>query len=406
MTYEEALDYMYSQLPMFHRVGPAAYKPSLDNTIALCNALGNPERTLRCVHVAGTNGKGSTSHLIASALQEAGYKVGLYTSPHLKDFRERIRIGGHMIPHERVVYFVEHFKHTWENIQPSFFEMTFGMCLWHFVHEEVDIAVIETGLGGRLDSTNVVHPEVSVITNIGFDHMNLLGDTLEKIAGEKAGIIKSHRPVVVGEMLPEAQRVMEQKAALEGAPVYFASHLADEVPYTPLSGWYQKQNTKTAYTALRVLSKYSPFQVNEDEIAKGFAHVIENTSLQGRWQVLQQNPLSIADVAHNEDGINVIMKQLASMTYAHLHFVLGMVADKDVERVLKLLPTDATYYFCKADIPRGMAAEELCEKAANFGLQGKAYTTVKAAYQAALASAKTNDLVFTGGSVFTVAEVL
>jgi dihydrofolate synthase/folylpolyglutamate synthase len=406
MTYEEALDYMYSQLPMFHRIGPAAYKPSLDNTIALCKALGNPETKLRCVHVAGTNGKGSTSHLIASSLQEAGYKVGLYTSPHLKDFRERIRINGHMIPHASVVHFVEHYRNAWEHIQPSFFEMTFGMCLWHFVKEEVDIAVIETGLGGRLDSTNVVSPEVSVITNIGFDHMNLLGDTLEKIAVEKAGIIKHHKPTVLGEMLPEAQAVMELQATAQHAPIYFASHLADEVPYTPLSGWYQKQNTKTAYTALRVLSKHSSFQVSEEEIARGFAHVLENTHLQGRWQILGQSPMSIADVAHNEDGIRTVVQQLNTMAFNQLHFVLGMVADKDVERVLKLLPTKATYYFCKANIPRGLPAEELCEKASHFGLNGKSYTSVGEAYDAAITAASSNDLVFTGGSVFTVAEVL
>ena len=405
MTYPEVLDYMFKQLPMFHRVGPAAYKPSLDNTIALLKLVGNPEKDLRTIHIAGTNGKGSTSNMIASALQEAGYKTGLYTSPHLVDFRERVRINGVMIPESDVVHFVESFGAQWESIQPSFFEMTVALCFWYFKKEKVDIAVIEVGLGGRLDSTNVITPEVSVITNIGLDHMNLLGNTIDEIASEKAGIIKANIPLVIGPMRPAAQLVMEQKAAEMGALSFYAN-LCTDAPEAALKGLYQEENRKTACTSLRVLRDEKQWTLEESHIQAGFKNVLVNTGLQGRWQVINQSPLAIADVAHNQDGLSMVLRQISQTPHDHLHFVLGMVADKDISIVLELLPKSATYYFCKANIPRGMNEEELKEKASLFSLEGKTYPNIRSAYESALAQAKTNDLVFVGGSIFTVAEVL
>lgn len=390
---------------MFHRIGPAAYKPGLDNTRALLRLVGNPETSLKCVHVAGTNGKGSTSHLIASVFQEAGYKTGLYTSPHLKDFRERIRVNGEMISEDAVVEFVEMYKDQWKEISPSFFEITVALCFQYFQKEKVDIAVIETGLGGRLDSTNVVSPEVSVITNIGFDHMNLLGDTIEKIAGEKAGIIKQNCPVVIGSMRNEAENIMRLKAIEMSVPIFSATDI-DVVPDSSLNGIYQEQNKRTALAALRVLQNSEKWNIPEDAVNKGFLNVIKNTGLSGRWQILQQNPTAIADVAHNEDGINMVLKQLAEMKFNQLHFVLGMVSDKDISKVLKLLPKDAIYYFCKADIPRGMDAEDLKNLATTSGLHGKTFDSVKSAYEAALSDAHKDDLVLVSGSIFTVAEVL
>lgn len=405
MTYKQTLTFLFEQLPMFHRIGPAAYKPGLDNTRALLRLVGNPETSLKCVHVAGTNGKGSTSHLIASVLQEAGYKTGLYTSPHLKDFRERIRINGEMISEDAVVEFVEMYKDQWKEISPSFFEITVALCFQYFQKEKVDIAIIETGLGGRLDSTNVVMPEVSVITNIGFDHMNLLGDTIEKIAGEKAGIIKQNCPVVIGSMRNEAVSIMRNKASEMNAPILSAAEI-DVVPDSPLNGIYQEQNKRTALCAIRVLQDSGKWNITEDAVNKGFLNVIKNTGLSGRWQILQQNPTAIADVAHNEDGINMVLKQLSEMKFNQLHFVLGMVSDKDISKVLKLLPKDAIYYFCKADIPRGMDAEDLKNLATTSGLHGKTFDSVKSAYEAALSEAHKDDLVLVSGSIFTVAEVL
>ncbi|MFM9006773.1 MAG: bifunctional folylpolyglutamate synthase/dihydrofolate synthase [Flavobacteriales bacterium] len=405
MNYPQTLEYLYSQLPMFHRVGPAAYKPGLDNTWALLKLVGNPHEGLKTVHVAGTNGKGSTSHLIAASLQEAGYKTGLYTSPHLKDFRERIRINGIMIPEEEVSMFVNEYHQAWESIQPSFFEITVAMCFWFFQREKVDIVVIETGLGGRLDSTNVIDPEVAVITNIGYDHMNLLGDTIELIASEKAGIIKTNRPVVLGAMRKEAHEVMMQKAKAQNAPCIDSSIIAERhVPASSLKGIYQQENRATAYMALRTLAALG-WRASEEHIVAGFANVIESTGLLGRWQKLKENPLVIADVAHNEDGMRSVLEQIKQTPHERLHVVLGVVGDKDVSRLLKLLPTDAVYYFCKADIPRGLDAAALRHQGANFGLKGEAYSSVSAAYKAALQVAREGDLVFVGGSVFTVAEV-
>ena len=391
---------------MFHRVGPAAYKPGLDNTWALLELVGNPQIGLKTVHIAGTNGKGSTSHMIAAALQLAGYKTGLYTSPHLKDFRERIRINGVMIPEEEVVAFVNEYHEAWQSIQPSFFEITVAMCFWYFKRAGIDIAVIETGLGGRLDSTNVIVPEVSVITNIGYDHMNLLGDTIEKIASEKAGIIKSKTPVVIGAMRPEAREVMIQTALQQHAPMIDAALISSTlIPSGELQGHYQIENRSTAFMALRTLAALG-WRVNEEHIAQGFQQVVELTGLLGRWQKLHDSPLTIADVAHNEDGIRTVLEQLQRTPHKQLHFVLGLVGDKDVTRVLKLLPQSATYYFCKADIPRGLDAEMLKEQASEFQLRGESYSSVKQAYETACGAANDDDLVFVGGSVFTVAEVL
>ncbi|MFN5621673.1 MAG: bifunctional folylpolyglutamate synthase/dihydrofolate synthase [Flavobacteriales bacterium] len=406
MTYSQTLDYLYSQLPMFHRVGPAAYKPGLDNTWALLELVGNPHEELKTVHIAGTNGKGSTSHMIASALQLAGYKTGLYTSPHLKDFRERIRINGVMIPEGEVVTFVERYHEAWQVIQPSFFEITVALCFWYFKREGVDIAVIETGLGGRLDSTNVIVPEVSVITNIGYDHMNLLGDTIEKIAAEKAGIIKNGTPVVLGAMREEARLVMEETAKRMNAPLLDSSLLSHRaIPISALKGLYQNENRATAFLALKTLNVLG-WRLTENHIAEGFERVVELTGLLGRWQQLKEHPLVIADVAHNEDGIHAVLEQIKQTPHQHLHFVLGLVGDKDVTRVLKMLPQYATYYFCKADIPRGLDAQLLQDQAMNFQLTGSAYLSVRQAYEAACGAAVEDDLVFIGGSVFTVAEVL
>ena len=391
---------------MFHRVGPAAYKPGLDNTWALLELVGNPQIGLKTVHIAGTNGKGSTSHMIAAVLQLAGYKTGLYTSPHLKDFRERIRINGVMIPEEEVVAFVNEYHEAGQSIQPSFFEITVAMCFWYFKRAGIDIAVIETGLGGRLDSTNVIVPEVSVITNIGYDHMNLLGDTIEKIASEKAGIIKSKTPVVIGAMRPEAREVMIQTAFQQHAPMIDAALISSTlIPSGELQGHYQIENRATAFMALRTLAALG-WRVNEEHIAQGFQQVVELTGLLGRWQKLHDSPLTIADVAHNEDGIRTVLEQLQRTPHKQLHFVLGLVGDKDVTRVLKLLPQSATYYFCKADIPRGLDAEMLKEQASEFQLRGESYSSVKQAYETACGAANDDDLVFVGGSVFTVAEVL
>ena len=391
---------------MFHRVGPAAYKPGLDNTWALLKLVGNPHEGLKTVHIAGTNGKGSTSHMIAAALQVAGYKTGLYTSPHLKDFRERIRINGAMIPEDAVAEFVNQYHEAWQSIQPSFFEITVAMCFWYFKRAGIDIAVIETGLGGRLDSTNVIVPEVSVITNIGYDHMNLLGDTIEKIAGEKAGIIKSKKPVVIGAMRRDAREVMIQTALQQNAPMIDAALISSTlIPGGELQGHYQIENRATAFMALRTLVALG-WRVNDEHIAQGFRQVVKLTGLLGRWQKLNDSPLTIADVAHNEDGIRTVLEQLHQIPHKQLHFVLGLVGDKDVARVLKLLPQQATYYFCKADIPRGLDAELLKQQASDFQLRGESYSSVKQAYESASTAANDDDLVFVGGSVFTVAEVL
>ncbi len=405
MTYAETLAYLYAQLPMFQRIGQAAYKADLGNTHALMEALGHPERGLKCVHVAGTNGKGSTSHLIASTLQEAGYTVGLHTSPHLKDFRERFRINGTMVGEATVVEFVERYRNVFEPIQPSFFEWGVAFAFWWFREQRVDIAVLETGMGGRLDSTNVVSPEVSVITNIGWDHMQFLGDSLPAIAREKAGIIKHGTPVVIGEAEGEVKEVFRSVAAEHEAPITFVDQ-HKPLPYpSALPGQHQERNARTALNALLVLRDRG-WKIPDDAIDAGFRNVVDNTGLMGRWQVLGERPRTIADVGHNVDGIRVVRAMLANEHYAKLHIVLGMVNDKDLSKVLSELPDQAAYYFCKADIPRGLNADLLREQSEAHGLTGSVYPTVAAAYQAARTAAEPDDLVLVTGSVFVVAEVV
>ena len=428
MNYAETLDWMFSQLPMYQRVGGAAYKADLNNTIALLQHLDNPHRRFKSVHVAGTNGKGSTSHLLASIFQEAGYKTGLYTSPHLRDFRERIRINGEMIPEENVVAFINQNKTWFEQMQLSFFEMTVGMAFDYFAKEQVDIAIVEVGMGGRLDSTNLITPKLSVITNIGLDHVQFLGDTLEKIAGEKAGIIKPGIPVVIGETQVETHQVFEDKARESQSPIIFADQLFDcdkvhiesqkvqefdvwkanelylEACEIPLLGNYQKKNLTTVMCAIDQLRQQ--FEISDDDLRDGIANVIRNTHLMGRWQILNDDPLTIADTGHNVAGILEVVKQLAEMSYHKLHFVLGMVNDKDIDHVLQLLPRNAEYYFCKADIPRGLDANLLAQKAFDFGLRGKVYDSVRDAYRSAQNAALFDDVVFVGGSNFIVAEVV
>lgn len=431
LDYKDTLDYLFSQLPMFQRTGPAAYKNTLDNTLKLDELYGHPHRKYRTIHVAGTNGKGSVSHMLAAILQTAGYKTGLYTSPHLKDFRERIRINGDMIPESVVVEWVANFaanNKMWK-IQPSFFELTVAMAFDYFATEKVDVAVMEVGLGGRLDSTNIITPDVSIITNIGFDHVNLLGDTLEKIAAEKAGIIKANVPVVIGTTQTKIKTVFEQKAKEKGAPVYFADqqyevlysmmtvdgkqqlHVEDREKnfsqdlQLDLLGQYQHKNIPTVLKAVEELRKKG-YQLSDENLRNGLADVIATTGLLGRWQVLGNNPLIVCDTGHNEDGIRAIVAQLENTAYKRLHVVLGTVADKDPGKVLALLPKKANYYFVKAEIARAMDAEELAKHAAEYGLQGEVYPSVKEAYEKAKSEADKNDMVFVGGSTFVVAEVL
>ncbi len=431
MNYTQTLEYLFSQLPMYQRVGAAAYKANLDNTYAMLDILDNPHNNLRSVHVAGTNGKGSVAHMVASILQEAGYKTGLYTSPHLKDFRERIKINGRMVPEQYVVGFVEKYKAGFESINPSFFEMTVGMAFKYFEDEKVDIAVIETGMGGRLDSTNVITPEIAVITNISFDHMQYLGDTIEKIAAEKSEIIKPGIPVIIGETQPGSDEVFLDKAKAHHASITFADknfavESIEEIvhgkikyritvnylssPYLqdiilPITGYYQFKNLITALQAIETMNS-TAFKIFKGHIKSGIENVIENTGILGRWQVLSEKPLTICDIGHNLDGIKMILQQLKSVQYEHLHFVLGMVNDKDSGKILRLLPTNATYYFCKADIPRGLDQDILADKASGSGLTGKAYRSVADAFNNARSHAQTNDLIFIGGSTFVVAEML
>lgn len=432
MIYNATLEYMYSHLPMFQRIGSAAYKPNLDNTIALLNLLNNPQQNFKSIHIAGTNGKGSVSHLIASVFQSAGYKTGLYTSPHLKDFRERIKINGKMIDKQKVCDFVEKHKPDFERIKPSFFEMTVGMAFQYFSDEKVDIAIVETGMGGRLDSTNLLSPEMCIITNIGFDHTEFLGDTLRKIAIEKAGIIKENTAVIIGETQEETTKVFVDKAKEMDTTVTFAEQLYHTVShqlvkekdkiylqviyakenriepievYSELIGIYQVRNIKTALAAIGML-RYKGFKLSEEDILSGIKNVVKQTGLLGRWQIISENPLTICDTGHNESGIALVLQQIALTPYENLHFVLGMVGDKDIDKVLDLLPKNAIYYFCKANIPRGLNQDELMKKAIKKGLNGKSYLSIKEALAAAQSDAKTDDLVFVGGSTFTVAEVV
>ena len=405
MEYERTLAYLYAQLPMFSRIGKAAYKADLDNTHALMRMLDHPERGLKCVHVAGTNGKGSTSHMLASVLQEAGYKTGLYTSPHLKDFRERIRINGEMITHGNVIDFVDRYQSRFEQIAPSFFEWTVALAFDRFRAEGTEIAVIETGLGGRLDSTNVVTPELSVITNIGWDHTDLLGATLVAIAREKAGIIKRGIPVVIGESNNEVAEVFRQKAKSENAPIRFVDQSTEQPFPLDLEGTHQKKNARTVLAAIAELRQLG-WKISNEDTARGLAKTCMNTGFAGRWQTIGQDPLTIVDVGHNEDGLRVVREMLALTPHENLHIVLGTVNDKDLVRMLSQLPKQATYYFCKADIPRGLEAEALCTKGLTHGLVGRAYPSVQSALDSARAQANARDLVLVTGSVFVVAEAL
>ena len=390
---------------MFSRVGKAAYKADLSNTHALMELLGHPERGLKCVHIAGTNGKGSTANMIASILQCAGYKTGLHTSPHLRDFRERFRINGEMIPQEAVTAFVEQYRDVFEPVQASFFEWGVALVLDWFRRERTDIAVIECGLGGRLDSTNVVTPEVSIITNIGWDHADLLGETLEKIAGEKAGIIKPGVPVVIGEAEGPIAEVFRQRAASVGAPIEFVDQ-GVPLPYRlDLAGGHQVRNARTAVAAIRALQRKS-WAITEENIAEGLAHVLERTGFRGRWQTLGQTPLTIADIGHNVDGLHIVNTMLSETPHNGLHIVLGTVSDKDIDRMLGTLPKEAHYYFCKADVPRGLDATILQARAQGHGLQGDPFPSVHAALAAAQQAARAGDLVLVTGSAFVVAEVV
>ncbi len=405
MDYRETLEFMYSQLPMFQRVGPAAYKADLGNTLRLCALLGHPESGFRSVHVAGTNGKGSVSHMMASILQEAGYKTGLYTSPHLKDFRERIKINGQMIPEENVVEFITKYQDEFVDAGLSFFEMTVGLAFDHFRNEKVDIAIVEAGMGGRLDSTNVLQPLVSVITNIGYDHMQFLGDTLEKIAGEKAAIIKQGIPAIVGETQEETKEVFIRRAAEVHTKLRFADQEIKTSIKPSLAGPWQEKNLHTALGALDELMN-TGFTIRDSHLEQGIEYVRENTGLRGRWEVLQTRPRVICDIAHNRDGIAEVVNMISRTPHNRLHFVLGLVADKNVDPVLELLPEEALYYFCKADIPRAMDAKELQLRAYLKSLHGLAYSSVREAFESALKNANKNDLVFVGGSTFVVAETL
>lgn len=406
MNYSETLDWMFGQLPMYQKQGASAYKEDLTNTILLANHLNNPEKEIKTIHVAGTNGKGSTSHFLASILQEAGYKTGLYTSPHLKDFRERIKINGENISEDFVVDFIASNKSFFEENQLSFFEMTVGLAFDYFRQENVDIAIIEVGLGGRLDSTNIISPLLSVITNIGLDHIQFLGNTIKKIASEKAGIIKPKTPVVIGEYTFETKPVFENKAKETQSEIFFASELIQETYPSVLLGDYQVQNKKTVLQAIRVLQSQNQFKISEENIKAGFWNVVKNTGLQGRWQQLGTNPKIICDTAHNKHGLEIVMKQLQREEFDTLHFVLGVVNDKDLDDVLPFFPKNAKFYFCKPNIPRGLEASLLAEKATRFGLNGKVFNSVTEAYEQAKKNASENDFIYVGGSTFVVAEIL
>jgi dihydrofolate synthase/folylpolyglutamate synthase len=425
MDYTETLNYLYTRMPLFQMVGSSGYKEGLDSMIALDNYLGNPHTGFPIIHVGGTNGKGSVSHTIASILQAAGYKTGLFTSPHLKDFRERIRINGIPVPENFVINFIEKYKDLFETLYPSFFEVNTAMAFQYFKEQQVDIAVIEVGLGGRLDSTNIVNPFLSIITNISFDHMDILGNTLPAIAREKAGIIKPGIPVVIGEAEGEVKEIFRKKASETGSPVFFSDIIPSEfigtectngktlhtfkidgnIIRTPLLGDYQQTNMVTAWNASQVLESSGlnlPFSV----IQKGFEQVIESTGLQGRWQILQEKPLVICDTGHNIAGITFITEQLKKQTYDTLRMVIGFVNDKDLDSILKILPKEAVYYFTNASIPRALPADILFQKAQPYGLQGDFYLSVSGALEKALLDASAGDLIFVGGSTFVVAEIL
>ncbi len=429
MTYTQTIDFLFSCLPAFHRIGKAAYKDNLDNTLALDEYLGHPQLKFKTIHVGGTNGKGSVSHMLSSVLQEAGYKTGLYTSPHLKDFRERIRINGKMITEEYVVSFVSAHRKIIDSLHPSFFEITVAMAFDYFAVEKVDVAVIEVGLGGRLDSTNIINPVLSVITNIGHDHMDLLGDSLEKIAGEKAGIIKKGVPVVIGETQEWSELIFRSKALECGSQIVFADRhftcklsedagLSGERSYivnnltagreikgvTPLGGDYQEKNLRTLFCSCELLGKH--FNLDDGVITTGISGTVSATGLLGRWQVLGRNPLIICDTGHNREGLEYVMRQLGRIQSEQKHIILGFVKDKDTDLVLPLFPRDARYYFTKASIQRAMDETLLMENAREYGLKGASFSTVKEALAAAKREASPGDLIFIGGSTFVVAEIV
>lgn len=406
MTYQETINWMFQQLPMYQHQGASAYKKDLTNTILLANHLQNPEKNLKCIHVAGTNGKGSTSHFLAAILQEAGYLVGLYTSPHLRDFRERIKINNVEIEEDYVCQFIERNKPFFDDNDLSFFEMTVGLAFEYFKNKEVDIAIIEVGMGGRLDSTNIITPLISVITNIGLDHTQFLGTTLPEIAFEKAGIIKSKTPVVVGEYLDQTKAVFETKAKENNAEIYFASDLISETYPSELLGDYQIHNKKTVLQTIRVLQMQNEFIIAEKNIKDGFLNVIKNTNLQGRWQQIHENPKVICDTAHNKEGLKIVLNQVSKEVFQSLHFVLGFVNDKDLDDILPLFPKNATYYFCKPNISRGLEVAIVQSKANKFGLLGHSYSSISEAYRVALKNAGHNDFIYIGGSTFVVAEIL
>ena len=402
MTYQETLNWMFGQLPMYQRQGKTAFKKDLTNILAFSKELDFPERKFKTIHVGGTNGKGSTSHMIASILQEAGYKVGLYTSPHLKNFTERIRINGKEVARDYVATFILKNKKFLENQRLSFFEMTVGMAFQYFAQEKVDIAIIEVGLGGRLDSTNIISPEVSVITNIGLDHTQFLGETLPEIAFEKAGIVKANIPVVIGEKQVEVTDVFIEKASEMNAELSFASDNFMDYK-TDLLGEYQKLN---ANTAVKAVQKLKQFTVSEHQIYEGLLKVVDNTNLKGRWQILQEEPKVICDTAHNAEGLKIVLDQLKKEDVNQLHIVLGVVSDKKLDEVLPLFPKNAIYYFCQPEIPRAMSVKELEFEASKFDLQGELFLTVNQAYKSAIDKALKSDLIYIGGSTFVVAEVL
>jgi len=405
MTYKETLQWMFSRLPMYQNQGKSAYKANLDNIVKLDNYLGHPHLSFKSVHVGGTNGKGSTSHMLASILQEAGYEVGLYTSPHLKDYRERIKINGKEIEESYVVNFINEYKTFFEENKLSFFEMTVGMAFKYFLDRKVDIAIIEVGLGGRLDATNIINPILSVITNIGMDHVEFLGGTLEKIASEKAGIIKNEIPVIIGETQVETENVFIKKAQETNSKIYFADQISFPEIICELKGDYQIKNTRTARLAIDVLKELH-YKISDKHIDSGFNKIVENTGLKGRWQILSTNPLVICDTAHNREGIEIVMNQLLSLEFNKLHIVFGAVNDKDLDAIIPLLPLDAKYYFCKPNVMRGLSADLLKDKFLKFNITGMVYASVKKALTAAKLNASSNDLIFIGGSTFVVAEII
>lgn len=404
MTYQETVQWMFVQLPVYQLQGASAYKADLTNTLLLTDHLNHPERDVKTIHIAGTNGKGSVSNMLASILQEAGYKTGLYTSPHLKDFRERIKINGQDIPEDFVVDFIAKNKPFFEANDLSFFEMTVGLAFDYFKQERVDVAIIETGLGGRLDSTNVIMPLLSVITNIGMDHTQFLGDTLTAIAGEKAGIIKSGVPAVLGEYTEETKPVFIEKAEAVTTKLYFAFDEVTKEYESDLIGDYQIQNRKTVLKSIDLLKEH--FSISEENIKEGLLHVARNTGFMGRWQQIHTNPTAIADTAHNSHGLKIVMAQLQKQKYETLHIVLGVVNDKDLPGILPLFPKDAVYYFSKPNVPRGLDAVILQQSAESFGLKGEIYPSIPEAYASALAASTENDFIYVGGSTFVVAEVL